>query len=86
MRKEYNTSVLTQFNVPPKPHDSDLIMPWDEAEAGAQELLSHPEQQALNVGHAQQDVLDVIKLHVIAHLQVHAHASSHCWHTMPCHR
>jgi hypothetical protein len=61
MRKEYNTSMLTQFNVPPKPHDADLIMPWDEAEAGAQELLSHPEQQALNVGHAQQDVLDVIK-------------------------
>ena len=47
-----------------KQRDADLIAPWQEAEAGIQELLARPETQAQNVAHAQQDALDAIKRHV----------------------
>lgn len=54
-----------QFNALPKLRDADLIAPWQEAEEGAQELLSQPEQHAQNIGRAKQDALDAIKRHVM---------------------
>ncbi|KAI9459182.1 RNA dependent RNA polymerase-domain-containing protein [Lactarius psammicola] len=54
-----------QFSALPRIKDTDLIAPWQEAEAGAQELLSRPEPHAQNVGRAQQDALDAIKKHVM---------------------
>lgn len=53
-----------QFNALLKPRDADLVAPWQEAEEGAQELLSLPEQDAQNIGRAKQDALDAIKRHV----------------------
>ena len=55
-----------QFSALPKHRDADLVAPWKEAEAGAQELLSRPDDElcAQNVGRAQQDALEAIKRHV----------------------
>lgn len=52
------------FSTLPRIKDADLVVPWQEAEAGAQELLSRPEPHAQNVGQAQQDALAAIKRHV----------------------
>src|ERR1700677_1832102 len=54
-----------QCSALPKPRDVDLIAPWQEAEAGAKDLLSHSEQPAQNIGRARQDALDAIKRHVV---------------------
>ncbi len=53
------------FSVLPKLRDADLIAPWEEAEAGAQDLLSQPDPQAQIIGQAQQDALEAIKRHVV---------------------
>ncbi|KAF8273707.1 RNA dependent RNA polymerase-domain-containing protein [Lactarius quietus] len=60
-----------QFNALPKHRDADLVAPWQEAEASAQEMLTRPEPQAQNVGRAKQDALDAIKRHVA---QVYEHS------------
>jgi RNA-dependent RNA polymerase len=59
--------IEAQFSTLPKHRDTDLVAPWQEAEAGAQELLSRPEDElhARNVGRAQQDALEAIKRHVM---------------------
>ena len=49
-----------------KHRDADLVAPWQDAEAGAQGLLSRPDDEphARSVGRAQQDALEAIKRHV----------------------
>lgn len=54
-----------QFSALPRIKDTDLVAPWQEAEASAQELLSRPEPHAQTVGRAQQDALDALKRHVV---------------------
>ncbi|KAH9077904.1 hypothetical protein EDB83DRAFT_2514608 [Lactarius deliciosus] len=54
-----------QFGALPRIKDTDLVAPWQDAEASAQELLSRPEPHAQNVGRAQQDALDALKRHVV---------------------
>lgn len=54
----------THFSALPRLKDADLVAPWQEAEAGAQELLTRPEPHVQNVGRAQQDALEAIKRHV----------------------
>jgi len=44
--------------------DADLVAPWQDAEARAQELLSKPEEHVRAVGQAQMDALEAIKTHV----------------------
>jgi len=63
--------LANQFNALPKIRDQDLIAPWQDAEARAQEMLARPEEHIRHVGQAQQDALDAIKAHV-------ARASDRC--------
>ena len=55
------------FSALPKVKDLDLIAPWQNAEAGARELLAKPESERSmrEVGQAQMDALEAIKTHVV---------------------
>ena len=53
-----------QFGALPTHSDADLVAPWHEAEASAQELLARPEPHAQSVGRARQDALEAIRQHV----------------------
>ena len=53
-----------QFGALPKQSDADLVAPWHDAEAAAQELLARPEEQAQHVGRARQEALEAIRQHV----------------------
>lgn len=60
-RIAYHFSTLPEVKV----KDQDLIAPWQNAEARAEELLSRPEEHVRAVGQAQKDGLEAIKAHVV---------------------
>ncbi|KAH9962190.1 RNA dependent RNA polymerase-domain-containing protein, partial [Russula dissimulans] len=63
-REEQLQRIDRQFSALPKTKDQDLIAPWQDAEARAQEMLARPEEHIRHVGRAQRDALDAIKAHV----------------------
>jgi len=64
--KQY-VRIANHFAALPKVNvkDTDLVAPWQDAEARAQELLSKPEEHVRAVGQAQMDALEAIKTHVV---------------------
>ena len=61
---EQRQRIKVHFDALHKVKDKDLVAPWQDAEARAQELLSRPEEHARAVGQAQKDALEAIKKHV----------------------
>jgi RNA-dependent RNA polymerase len=56
--------IANHFAELPKIKDADLVVPWEGAEARAQEMLSRSEEQMRAIGQAQKDALEAIKTHV----------------------
>jgi RNA-dependent RNA polymerase len=56
--------IADHFATLPKVKDSDLVAPWERAEARAQDMLSRPEEHIQAIGQAQKDALEAIKTHV----------------------
>lgn len=57
--------IASHFTALPKVKDTDLIMPWEGAEAQAQQMLSRSEEQMHTIGQAQKEALEAIKTHVV---------------------
>lgn len=66
VREKQFVRIANHFAALPKVNvkDTDLVAPWQDAEARAQELLSKPEEHVRAVGQAQMDALEAIKTHV----------------------
>jgi len=56
--------IADHFAELPKVKDADLVVPWEGAEARAQEMLSRSEEQMRAIGEAQKEALEAIKTHV----------------------
>jgi hypothetical protein len=62
---EQRERIKDHFATLHKVKDKELVAPWQDAEARAQELLSRPEEHVCAVGQAQKDALEAIKKHVV---------------------
>jgi hypothetical protein len=56
--------IANQFATLPKVKDHDLVVPWEDAVARAQTMLSSPGVHMRGAGQAQKDALEAIKTHV----------------------
>ena len=61
---EQRERIKDHFAALRKVKDKELVAPWQDAEARAQELLSRPEEHVRAVGQAQKDALEAIKKHI----------------------